>query len=179
MTVDLPLVPVDEITGPLRDRTDLVAALGGDLDFYRWAANASQVATFYWGDFYAGLFFGGALPVRIKELVRLRLAGLTGCSFCSVGDRSSARSHGVDDASIDAAFAGSVDTFTDEREIAALQVAAAVAEGDPGAARPLLHCFTPEEAVELVMIAGVLAGVGRMLVATGFVPATCPTPRTD
>ncbi len=156
-----------------------MAALDGDLDFYRWAANAPQVAAFYWGDFYGDLFFGGVLPVRIKELVRLRLAALTGCAFCSVGDRSSARSHGVDDASIDAAFVGSVTAFTDEREVAALQIATAVADGDPGRARPLLRCFTPEEGVELVMVAGVLAGVGRMLVATGFVPVVCPAPRAD
>lgn len=172
-----PLVEVERITGPLRTRTDLVAGLGGDLSFYRWAANAPKVAEFYWGAFYRDLFFRGSLPVRLKELIRLRLAGLTGCAFCSAGDRASALVHGITADEVDAAFAGDADTFADEQERAALHLARAVADGLPaGDVDSLLACFVPEQAVELAMVAGVLAGVGRMLVATGFVPSVCPAP---
>lgn len=176
MSEPLPLVEVERITGPLRDRTDLVAGLGGDLAFYRWAANAPGVAEFYWGAFYRDLFFRGSLPVRVKELVRLRLAGLSGCAFCSAGDRASASRHGVLMNEIDAAFTGEVAAFGG-LEAAALRIATAVAEGASGQARDDLALFPPEQGVELVMIAGVLSGVGRMLLATGFVQEVCPVPK--
>ncbi len=178
MTVLLPLVDVEQITGPLRDRTDLVAGLGGDLTFYRWAANAPEIAEFYWGAFYRDLFFRGVLPVRLKELVRLRLAGLTGCSFCSAGDRASAMANGVSESEVDAAFAGDAAAFVDLEEKAALRVAEAVAAGEPGVAAADLAMFAPRQGVELVVVAGVLAGVGRMLLATGFVPVVCPVRET-
>lgn len=176
MTASLPLVDVEFITGPLRDRTDLVAGLGGDLTFYRWAANAPKIAEFYWGAFYRDLFFHGALPIRLKELVRLRLAGLTGCSFCSAGDRASAIENGVSEAEVAAAFAGDATVFIDLQEAAAMRVAHAVVTGDPGAAAADLAIFAPKLGVELVVVVGVLAGVGRMLLATGFVPVVCPVP---
>jgi len=177
VTVSLPLVDVEQITGPLRDRTDLVAGLGGDLTFYRWAANAPEIAEFYWGAFYRDLFFRGELPLRLKELVRLRLAGLTGCAFCSAGDRASAMANGVSESEVDAAFAGDAAAFIDLEEAAALRVAEAVAAGEPGAAADLA-VFAPKQGVELVIVTGVLAGVGRMLLATGFVPAVCPVRET-
>lgn len=176
MNLDRPLVPIDDISGPLRGRVDLVAGLGGDLSFYRWAANALDVADFYWGDFYRDLFFRGVLPVRTKELVRLRLAGISGCAFCSAGDRASALQHGVNEAEIDAAFTGRVIESFDEHERAALTVATAVAAGTSGACEELLTLFMPAEAVELVVVAGVLAGIGRMLAAIGFLDARCAVP---
>lgn len=179
MTDALPLVGIADITGPLRDRVDLVERLGGDLGFYRWAANAPQVTDFYWGDFYQRIFFGGRLPVRLKEIVRLRLAARTGCAFCASGDRASALANGLAAAEVDDAFAGRVDAFADERERAALRVAEAVADADPCAAQADLARLPAEEGVELAMVAGVLAGVGRMLLAAGFVPTSCPAPAPE
>ncbi len=182
--IDLPLVPIDEIDGPLRDRTDLVSALGGDTAFYQFAANSPSTAEFYWGHFYRDLFFRGTLPVRLKELVRLRLAALNGCAFCSVGDRASAIAHGVTEIEVDAAFEypRHRGILQDPREVAALDAATTMAAREAAAPHQLLGSllseFTAAEAVELLIVIGILLGVGIALVETGFVQRTCPVPST-
>lgn len=176
-----PQVPVERIPEPLRSRAEMVRDLGGDTRFFQFAAHSPEVAEFYWGKFYRDLFFAGRLPVRLKELVRLRLAGLNGCSFCQVGDIASAKRHGVSDAEVEAVFALRDDAFP-PRERAALRAATAMSNVDPNdevdeqTRRELVDLFEPAELVELLVVVGVLTGMARMLTATGFTERTCPTP---
>lgn len=176
-----PQVPVEQIPEPLRSRAVMVRDLGGDTGFFQFAAHSPEVAEFYWGKFYRDLFFAGRLPVRLKELVRLRLAGLNGCSFCQVGDIASARRHGVTDEEVEAVFALRDDAFP-PRERAALRAATAMSNVDPDSEvddqtkRELVALFEPAELVELFVVIGVLTGMARMLTAAGFTPRVCPVP---
>jgi hypothetical protein len=52
--------------------------LVGNTDFIQAAANAPEVLDWYRTSFYERIFSGGRVDMRIKELVRLRLRGLTG-----------------------------------------------------------------------------------------------------
>lgn len=174
-------VPVDQLPEPFRTKVEGVQALGGDPSFFQFAANAPHIVDFYWTGFYQGPFFHGVLPIRVKELVRLRLAAHSGCGFCQVGDAESARQHGVTAAEIDAVMALDLERFT-AAEQASLRFADLTATtgplqpSDPALIDELQAHFSEEQLVELFTVVGVLNGMGRMLVATGFIPATCDVP---
>lgn len=179
--MDLSLVPIEQLREPFRTKVEGLRALGADTRFFQFAANAQPLVDFYWGDFYQRVFFTGGLPLRLKELVRLRLAAHSGCTFCRVGDAASARSHGVSQEEIDALLRLELDRF-DEGEQAALLLAdhtAATTPPEPLAdelGARLCASYSDEELVELFMVVGVLHGMGRMLVATGFTPVACEVP---
>jgi AhpD family alkylhydroperoxidase len=174
-------VPIDQLPEPFRAKVERVQELGGDPSFFQFAANARHVVDFYWTDFYQGLFFDGVVPIRVKELVRLRLAAHSGCGFCQVGDTESARKHGVEAEEIDAVMALELERFT-SAEQAALRFADVTAAAqplqpsDPSLIDELQAHFSEEQLVELFTVVGVLNGMGRMLVATGFIPVTCDVP---
>ena len=62
-------------------RAERSAELTGDTRFIQSLANAPHMADFYFDDFYENVFYGGLVPVYIKELARLRLSNLHGCAF--------------------------------------------------------------------------------------------------
>lgn len=177
-----PLLPVGELQGAFRDKVEKVAALGGDTSFFQFAAHNPQILELYWGQFYRDVFFAGRLPVRIKEIARLRLAGLNGCSFCQVGDRASALENGLTEQEADALLHGDghAASFTDAEQAAA-DVATACSNFDPDAVMSdellsrLQTAFDAGELVELLTVVGFLTGMARMLLAAGFIPRTCPT----
>lgn len=178
--VDIPTVPIDAMEGPLRAHTQLVNSLGGDTTFYQFAANAPHVADFYWGNFYNGLFFQGVLPIRVKEMIRLRLASFSGCGFCAIGDRVSASKNGMTDEEITAVIdvsRVSHATFN-ERELVAIQaidelMGSGNVSSNGSVLSNLLSVFSPSEAVEFMIVSGVLLGVGRVLSATNFISQAC------
>jgi AhpD family alkylhydroperoxidase len=178
MTHFVPM-PVDEIGEPLRTKVRTIQQVGGDSGFHQFAAHAPEMAEFYWGHFYRDVFFAGRLPVRLKELVRLRLAGLNGCPFCQAGDAASAQQHGISQDEIDAVFAMRDDGFP-PAERAALEAATRMANVEPDDLlteenkADLAAHFDQAELVELMMVMAVLTGMGRMLAVAGFIERSCP-----
>ena len=133
----------------------------------------------YWVQFYQEVFFKGVLPVRLKEIARLRLAALNGCSFCQAGDKASAIANGVTEAEVEAIFGdGQCPSFS-TAEQAACDAATRMSNfdsegilGDALQAR-LVQQFTAEELVELFAVIGILTGMARMLLAAGFISRSC------
>ena len=74
-------VPLDEMEPEYRNRVDAARAATGESRFLEVVANAPHMADFYFGDFYRDVFFAGTVPVRVKELMRLRLSNLHGCAY--------------------------------------------------------------------------------------------------
>ena len=177
--MDYPLMPVAGIGSPLREKIATIESLGGDTRFFRFAAHAPNVVHLYWEQFYQDVFFKGLLPVRLKEIARLRLAALNGCSFCQVGDRASAIANGVTPGEVDALFGdGQSPTFSAREQAtadAATKMSNFDSEGVVGDAlrQDLVKLFRPDELVELFAVIGILTGMARMLVATGFISRTC------
>lgn len=174
-----PRLPVAHIGPPLREKIATIEALGGDTRFFQFAAHAPHVVQLYWVQFYQDVFFKGVLPVRLKEIARLRLAALNGCSFCQVGDRASAMSHGVTEAEVQALFGdGQSPTFS-AAEQAAADAASRMSnfdsEGllDEDLQADLVQLFRPDELVELFAVIGILTGMARMMLAAGFITRTC------
>lgn len=177
--MNFPLLPVEQIASPLREKIGTIEALGGDTRFFRFAAHAPHVVQLYWVQFYQDVFFKGLLPVRLKEIARLRLAALNGCSFCQVGDKASAIANGVTEDEVEALFGDAQFPSFSAAEQAAADAATRMsnfdAEGvlDEGLKARLVQYFEPDELVELFAIIGILTGMARMLLAAGFITRTC------
>ncbi len=179
--MNFPILPVDQIGSPLREKIGTIEALGGDTRFFQFAAHAPHVVQLYWVQFYQDVFFKGLLPVRLKEIARLRLAALNGCSFCQVGDRASAMANGLLESEVEALFGdGQSPTFSAAEQAsadAATRMSNFDAEGvlDDRLKATLMQCFEPDELVELFAVIGILTGMARMLHAAGFITRTCET----
>lgn len=180
--MEFPQLPLAQIGPPLRQKIEQIEALGGDTRFFRFAAHAPHVVELYWGHFYRDVFFQGLLPVRLKEIARLRLAALNGCSFCQVGDRQSALDHGVTEAEVDALFGdGRSPTFSPAEQAAAdaaSRLSNFDAEGilDEALLARLQREFQPDALMELLTTIGILTGMARMLLGAGFISRTCAVP---
>lgn len=177
----LPLVERDQLPSPLAAQVDRLDTLGADTTFHRYVAHSAAAAEFYWGDFYARFFFGGTVPVRTKEVVRLALAALSGCTFCRQGDVDSARVNGLTDEQIDGLLMLDPSSLAPGDRVA-FDVATRLSpfgEERPMSAgdwETLRQYFTDDQVAELLLCISVLAGVGRMLSVCGFIPRTCAVP---
>ena len=154
---------------------------GGDATFYEIGANAPHMLEWYFKSFYEGVFYGGRVDVRIKELLRYRLSMTHGCAFCNKGNVEAARSAGVSDAHLDAIMNEESDAFS-AKESAVLRLAAEMALPNmEGQLTPALYAdlsthFDDGEIFELGMVAAVLTGIAKFLFVYDLVEreAHCP-----
>jgi AhpD family alkylhydroperoxidase len=176
-------LPIEKVPPVLTQHVNNLKAAGVDTAFHRYMSHSTQACDFYWGRFYADFFNNTAAPRRDIEVIRLRLAAQSGCSFCRAHDVASALACGVTQETIDSLFESSREPF----EIINLshhdQVVAALADSispftpifpmDTALTELLTGMYTDQELAEILMVTGVLAGIGAMLVAAGFVPFEC------
>jgi AhpD family alkylhydroperoxidase len=178
-------VPPEEMQDELRAIFDRNDELVGNTDFIQAAANAPEVLDWYLKSFYGQLFHGGRVDVRIKELVRLRLARTHGCALCNAVDTLDTLRAGVDPRAVEAvtAWPEPIDVaHFDEREIAALHFADQMAlqnmDGhlDRALYAELRRWFSDAEIFELGMVMAVLTGMAKFLFVADLVPteANCP-----
>lgn len=74
-------LPIQDLPDRLRARAAASKETTGDTRFLQVLGNAPHMAEFYFGEFYDKIFFGGAVPIATKELIRLRLSTLHGCVY--------------------------------------------------------------------------------------------------
>jgi len=160
-------VPPDELPPRMRAAWQTSTAQRGDATFIETAGVAPDMFDWY-RDFYARVFYGGRVPVRIKELVRLRLSTVHGCAYCNRGNRLDARAAGLDENRIRAIDDHEHGPYSDD-ERAALAFADQVALGNPGGRldeslhRRLREHFDDAEIFELGMTMAVLTGMAKFL----------------
>lgn len=90
----LPRLPREALSPAMQAAHDRALATRGDATFIQVAGHAPQLFEWY-GRFYTEVFYGGRVPVRYKELLRLRLSTLHGCAFCNKGNRLDAAAAGI------------------------------------------------------------------------------------
>ena len=71
-----PILPPAEVTEELQGFIDK----GFDPRWVRALGHAPGLLT-SWTSFYFPMLFGGQVPLRLKEMARLRLAALNGCHY--------------------------------------------------------------------------------------------------
>lgn len=182
MSIDqIPMVDYSAIPQSLRTHIEFLEAKGIDTRFHRYIAHSTAATDFYWKDFYTNLFYKGTLSLRTKEIVRLVLATVSGCPFCRQNDIDSARKNGVSEQEVNAILALNFEELP-SADAAAAAIAQRISPFCDGETltdtewAELRRQFTDEEIAELLICTSVLAGVGRMLAVTGFIPRTCPMP---
>jgi AhpD family alkylhydroperoxidase len=163
----LPRVPVDMLNDAMRASRERALALRGDATFIEVAANAPHMFDWY-ARFYAEVFYGGRVPVRIKELVRLRLSTLHGCAFCNKGNRVDAARAGFTEDQLRAIDTPEAPVWSEE-ERAILEVAARMSLQQPGAVLDadlyarLRRFLDDGQIFELGMTMAVLTGMAKFL----------------
>ncbi len=156
-------------------------ALTGDASIIEVFANSPKVAEFFFDNFYQGLFFNGDVPLRYKELLRLRLSKVHGCWFCNRNNEAGAKAAGFTDTQIQA-IGGDADAPFTDAERAVLGLADQLALTNMGGAlTPELYAalkaqFTDADIVELSMVGAILGGLNKMAFVLDLVEreAWCP-----
>ena len=163
----IPPLSRDQLTTAMQGSFDRANATRGDATFIGVMGHAPEIFDWY-GEFYSRVFYGGRVPVRIKELVRLRLSTQHGCAFCNRGNRIDAANAGVSDAQLKAIDDPDSPLWS-AAERAALRLAGEMSltkpEGSVSADlyREARAHFDDAQLVELAMTMAVLTGVAKML----------------
>ena len=175
----------DAMPEELQEVYDLAAERVGDTTFIEAGAHAPEVLQWYFDSFYGQIFYGGRVEVRVKEIVRLRLAKTHGCAFCNKWDTVDALDAGIEQEVIDAIvpYPAEVDpTRFDDRELMAIRYAdQMVLQNMHGHLDPELYAglrrhFDDAEIIELGFAMAVLTGMAKFLFIADLVPteANCP-----
>jgi AhpD family alkylhydroperoxidase len=160
-------VPPDKLDDSLRAAHERALALRGDATFIEVAANAPHMFDWH-ARFYSEVFYGGRVPVRFKELLRLRLSTLHGCAFCNRGNRVDAARAGLTDAQLRAIDDPRATVWSDA-DRAVLEIAGRMSLLQPGATldaalyAELRPHFDDGQIFELGMTIAVLTGMAKFL----------------
>lgn len=160
-------LPREALNPAMQQSFDRAMAERGDATFVAVAGHAPEVFEWY-GQFYQQVFYGGRVPVRYKELARLRLSTAHGCAFCNKGNRLDAQRAGLTAAHL-AAIEHPEDPIWTDAERALLELAGEMLLTNPsGYLTATLHArlrphFDDAQLFELGMTLAVLAGMAKFL----------------
>ncbi len=154
---------------PLRELPEDIAShlaeLGGrPINLYRGLANSPALLS-AWIEFAWSVRQRCTTPRRLRELMIVRGAELTGCQYELSHHRHLALRHGVDQSELDELAGWRSSAVFDAGERAALALMEAMVEGSvpDEVSSELAGCFSAEERVELVLTAGLYCMVPRVL----------------
>jgi alkylhydroperoxidase family enzyme len=177
----IPKLPLDTLPAEYQEMGRLSGELVGDTTLVQVFGHSLVAADWYFHDFYEQMFFnrraGTETPVRLKQLLRLRLSKRHGCALCNRGNEREVKAVGFDDAQIDALFdpAPAPDLFTRE-ELAVIAFADQMAlDNSDGRLTPALYAdlrasLSDKQIVELAIVSAVLVGAAKMTFVLDIVP---------
>jgi alkylhydroperoxidase family enzyme len=146
---------------------DTLERLTGEPAFVEVFASNPAMLDFVMNQFYAGVFFGGRVEQRYKQLARLKLSLLHGCRTCNRQNVPGALAAGISQAQVDAMESFEDGPFTDA-EKAVLAYAAEVALTNaagrmtPGLFRRLRAHFSEADILELGVAMAVISGMAKL-----------------
>jgi alkylhydroperoxidase family enzyme len=146
---------------------DTMNRLTGEPTFVEVFASNPQMLDFVMGQFYAGVFFGGTVDQRYKQLARLKLSLLHGCRTCNKQNVPGALAAGVSQAQIDAMDDYETGPFTAaEKAVIAYADQVALTNMD-GKLTPELYArlrehFSEADILELGVAMAVISGMAKL-----------------
>jgi alkylhydroperoxidase family enzyme len=146
---------------------DTLNRLTGEPTFVEVFAQNPAMLDFVMNRFYGPVFFGGEVPQRYKQLVRLRLSTLHGCRTCNKQNVPGALEAGISAAQVAALDDYEHGPFTDA-EKAVLAYADQVALTNPGGRlTPALYArlrahFSDADLCELGVVMAVISGMAKL-----------------
>src|SRR5512145_1379589 len=94
--------PRDRLPAQFHAAWDALNGLAEEPTFVEVFATHPAMLDFVMNQFYAGVFFGGRVDQRYKQLARLRLSMLHGCRTCNRQNVPGALAAGISQAQVDA-----------------------------------------------------------------------------
>jgi len=146
---------------------DTLNKLTGDATFVEVFAQAPEVLAFVMQKFYMGVFFGGQVEQRYKQLARLRLSLIHGCRTCNKQNVPGALDAGFTPAHIEALREDRLESFAPaDRAVIeyADQVALSNIEGrmTPALFARLRAHFSEAQILELGTAMAVISGMAKL-----------------
>lgn len=160
-------IPRDRLDPQWRPAWDKLNELTGSATFVEVFAQAPEALDLVMNRFYMGLFFGGQVSQRYKQLARLKLSLLHGCRTCNRQNIPGAREAGFTEEQIDALIAGNSTPFTGAEQAViayAEQVALTNMEGEltPALFAQLRKHFTEADILELGTVMAIISGMAKL-----------------
>ena len=159
--------PRSELPEPFHLAWDTLNRLTGEPTFVEVFASNPEMLDFVMNRFYAGIFFGGRVDQRYKQLARLELSLLHGCRTCNKQNVPGALEAGITQQQVDAMLDFESGPFT-EAEKAVIAYAREVALTNlDGRMTPELHRrlathFSQPEILELGVVMAVISGMAKL-----------------
>ena len=146
---------------------DTLDRLTGEPTFLEVFASSPPMLEFVMNQFYAGVFFGGRVEQRYKQLARLKLSLLHGCRTCNKQNVPGALAAGISQAQVDAMESFETGPFTEAEKAViayACEVALTNAAGrmTPTLYRRLRACFSEADILELGVTMAVISGMAKL-----------------
>ncbi len=146
---------------------DTLNRLTGEPAFVEAFAANPAMLNFVMNDFYAGIFFGGNVPQRYKQLARLELSLLHGCRTCNKQNVPGALEAGITQAQVDAILDFEHGPFTDaEKAVIAYAREVALTNPDgrvtPELFRRLALHFSQADILELGVTMAIISGMAKL-----------------
>lgn len=146
---------------------NMLNRLTGAATFVEVFAQAPEVLDFVMNKFYMGLFFGGNVAQRYKQLARLRLSLLHGCRTCNKQNIPGAVESGFSQRQIESLICGDASLFTPAEQAVieyAEQVALTNMKGEMSARlfAALRTHFSEADILELGTVMAVISGMAKL-----------------
>jgi|TARA_B110000444_G_scaffold61813_1_gene57823 AhpD family alkylhydroperoxidase len=157
-----------EIPDFLKEKIEKSNELTGGAFFLKVFSSSKITSEVYYEQFYKKVFYGGSVDIKLKELVRLRLAGISGCKYCISVDENSALNNGVTEKEIFDAKHGNIENFSGiENNLLKLSEHIALnppsERADIKLISKILEIISQEEFIEISFVIAILSGMGNML----------------
>jgi alkylhydroperoxidase family enzyme len=159
--------PRDKLPEQYHLAWDTMNRLTEEPTFVEVFASNPRMLDFVMGSFYAGVFFGGNVAQRYKQLARLKLSLLHGCRTCNRQNVPGALDAGVTQAQIDAMDDYENGPFTDaEKAVIAYADEVALTNMDgkltPALYKRLRAHFSEADILELGVAMAVISGMAKL-----------------
>jgi alkylhydroperoxidase family enzyme len=159
--------PRDKLPEKFHLAWDTLNKLTAEPAFVEVFASNPDMLEFVMNQFYMGVFFGGKVDQRYKQLVRLKLSLLHGCRTCNKQNVPGALASGITQAQVDAMDSFETGPFTDaEKAVIAYadEVALTNAEGrmTPALFQRLRAHFSEADILELGVTMAIISGMAKL-----------------
>lgn len=160
-------VPREELPEELKPTWDWLQDLTGQAGFIEGFAHAPELMRFTMVDFYERIFDGGRVPVKLKQLARLRMSLGHGCRSCNLGNSAGAKDAGYTQAQIEA-IEGDRSVFTEAEQAVLALADEFLMTNIQGHLSPELYArlkqhFDDAEILELGTVMSYLGGLAKLL----------------
>jgi alkylhydroperoxidase family enzyme len=153
---------------------DTLNGLTGEPAFVEVFASNPAMLDFVMNRFYMGLFFGGEVEQRYKQLARLKLSLLHGCRTCNKQNVPGALAAGITQAQVDAMDDFEHGPFTDAEKAVIAYAGEVALTNAAGRMSPELYArlrrhFSDADLLELGTVMAIVSGMAKLSFVLGLV----------